>query len=422
MPRTVWAYYGANFRHAAAPTKPIVGVVRDKDTKKPLAGVTVRGHSRAITASRLDLRGLDMMRTTSDAQGRYRLVGMPKGEGYKIVAIPRDDQPYLVTSADVPDTPGLGPVTVDLEFKRGVWIEGKITDKVTGKAVKASVEYYSMYSNPNLQRDYPGFIGTIPFNFVATKEDGSYRVVGLPGPGLVAVHCPIGNFLQAPEREDEYGVKESSLNTAPYAIVIPSNFCALARIDPVKGVESVKRDVTIDPGWTFTGTVLGLDGKPLIGARGFGTIEGRGRERKKTSEFTVRAFNPHRPRDIYFQHLEKGLVGVAQPPKENGGSVTVQMAPGAAVKGRLVDANGKPRPDVELELRFHSKQERSDFPWSGYSPEPIKTDSEGRFRIEALLPGYEFRLSDDKGELTFAELRSGETKDLGDVRVKERKE
>ena len=34
-------YYGAEFRHAAAPAKPIVGVIHDRDTKKPLAGVTV---------------------------------------------------------------------------------------------------------------------------------------------------------------------------------------------------------------------------------------------------------------------------------------------------------------------------------------------------------------------------------------------
>ena len=38
----VATYYGASFQHAAAPTKPIVGVVRDKDTKKPLAGITIR--------------------------------------------------------------------------------------------------------------------------------------------------------------------------------------------------------------------------------------------------------------------------------------------------------------------------------------------------------------------------------------------
>jgi RNA polymerase sigma factor (sigma-70 family) len=37
--RTVTVYYGANFQHVAAPSKPIVGVIRDRDTKKPPGGV-----------------------------------------------------------------------------------------------------------------------------------------------------------------------------------------------------------------------------------------------------------------------------------------------------------------------------------------------------------------------------------------------
>ena len=37
-------YHGAQFDQAVAPTKPIVGVVRDKDTGKPIAGVTVQSH------------------------------------------------------------------------------------------------------------------------------------------------------------------------------------------------------------------------------------------------------------------------------------------------------------------------------------------------------------------------------------------
>src|SRR4029077_19058703 len=164
-PRTFITYYGANFRHVAAPTKPIIGVVRDKDTRKPLAGVTVRGYARDIKPGHLDSRGLDRMQTTSDAQGRYRLVGMPKGEGYKIIAIPSDDQPYLVCPMNVPDSPGLEAATVDFELKRGVWIEGKITDKLTGKPVKASVEYFSLYSNPHL-RDYEGFDSAMVFRIV----------------------------------------------------------------------------------------------------------------------------------------------------------------------------------------------------------------------------------------------------------------
>src|SRR5205085_2060467 len=130
----------------------------------------------------------DLVQTTTDAQGCYRLAGMPTREGNAIVAIPHSDLPYVVINKEVPDSPGLDPVTVDIELDRGVWIEGKITDKVTGEPVQGVVEYFSLYSNPNL-KDYPGFDGTILMGelTVRPKEDGSYRIVGLPGPGLVGV-------------------------------------------------------------------------------------------------------------------------------------------------------------------------------------------------------------------------------------------
>ena len=67
-------YYGANFRYPAAPTKPITGVVRDKDTKKPLVGVTIRSHTMAD--SRNYYPDENVVQTTTDKDGRYRLVGM----------------------------------------------------------------------------------------------------------------------------------------------------------------------------------------------------------------------------------------------------------------------------------------------------------------------------------------------------------
>jgi len=414
-PRIVTTYYGASFQHVAAPTKPIVGVVRDKDTKKPLAGITIRSYMLATRPMYI----VDIVRTTTDAEGRFRLMGMPKGQGNKIMAIPGSEQPYLVSAQDVPDSPGLDPVTVDVELRRGVWIHGKITDKVTGEPVQGGVEYFSLYSNPNL-RDYPGFDGAILYlGGVLAKEDGSYRVVGLPGPGLVAVHS-VDHYLRAPERNDEEGTKESSLSTAPYHLHFPVNYSALARIELAKGVDSVKRNVTLDPGWSFTGTVLGPDGKPLPGARGLGMTSGLlllDREGTKTADFKVQGFNPRRPGDLFFQHPEKGLVGVVQPPKENGGSVTVRMEPGASITGRLVNAAGQPRAGVKLAGAFL----KDGSGWSGYSPERIETDREGRFRIEALLPGCPLRLSDGQSELSLGDgaLHAGQTKDLGDVRMKE---
>ncbi len=329
-PRRVTTYYGSNLRLVAAPCKPIIGVIRDKDTKQPLVGVAVRSYTQATGPS--SFRAVEaVVRTMTDAQGRYRLTGLPKGLGYSIATLPGSGQPYVNTKMDVPDSPGLESVTVDFALKRGVWIEGKLTDKATGKPLKGSVEYFSLYSNPNL-RDYPGFDGTfLSYGAGAgTKEDGSYRLVGLPGPGLVAVYYE-DNYLRAPERDDEYGIKTPFLQTSPYHLYHPVNYAALARIDPPKGIDSVKRDVTLDPGWTFTGTLLGPDGKPLAGARGFSLtsrLPAWDYEGMKTAEFAVRGFNPHRPREILFQHPEKGLVGIAQPPKENGGSVTVRMEPG----------------------------------------------------------------------------------------------
>jgi hypothetical protein len=415
-PRVVAIYYGASLQHAAAPTKPIVGMVRDKDTMEPLAGVTVESNQLAGNP----VPGNAIVQTKTDTEGRYRLAGMPKGVGNKIRIVPREDQPYVSVHALVPDSPGLDPVTVDFELKRGIWIEGRVTDKATGKPVQGSVDYFALNHNPNV-RDHPGFDGTIPPRWgIATKQNGSFRVVGLPGPGLIAVFYT-GHHLLAPDRDDEYGIKESVLYTSPRQLGLLINYTALARIDPAKGVEIVNRDVTLDRGWTFTGTVLGPDGKPLVGAHSFGLTDRDGpHEPMQTAEFTVRAFNPRRPRDVFFLHPEMKLVGVARPPKQNGGSVTVRMEPGATIIGRLVDGHGRPRADVELGLRYHHKANSFYFDWSDFSPGRIKTDQEGRFRIEALLPDYEFRLSDGKGVLPFEgrTLRSGQTTDLGDVKLK----
>jgi RNA polymerase sigma factor (sigma-70 family) len=286
-PRRVTTYYAADFRHAAAPCKPIVGVVRDADTHKPLVGVTIR--SMSLTVSPGLRAGFDLVRTTTDAQGRYRLAGMPKRAGNLIAAVPGRDQPYVAANKEVPDSTGLEPVMVDIELKRGVWIEGKLTDKVTGKPVHGSVEYFALYSNPH-RRDYPGFDGTILMGelVVGAKADGSYRIVGLPGPGLVGVYYQKEPYLRANARDDEFGTAEDSLRTSPYHISFTSNFNALARIDPAHGAASVKRDIALDPGWTFRDTLLGPDGKPLAGVRKFGTGV-REQQEGGPAEFTVRA-------------------------------------------------------------------------------------------------------------------------------------
>lgn len=240
----------------------------------------------------------------------------------------------------------------------------------------------------------------------------------MPGPGLITVYPPAkGDYLRADARDDEYGNKDSHL--AAYYALFASSFVAIGRVSPANGANVAQRDLTLDPGWTFTGKLVGPDGKPLLGtvAWGTGAPWATERERLKTSaNFKVKAFNPRRPHGVFFQHIEKGLVGVVKPPEQNGGSVAVRMEPGATVTGRVVDAQGKPRAGVKLELRFNRKNDLL----RPHYPEPIETDRDGRFQIRALLPGYDYHLSTVDGNgrrdrFFRNELRLGETTDLGDV-------
>ena len=198
----------------------------------------------------------------------------------------------------------------------------------------------------------------------------------------------MNGYLRANERDDEFGIKEvfTSDNTSTH-----DELHRHRRIDSAQGVESVTRDVTLDPGWTFMGTVLGPDGQPLVGAWGIGLASRSNRssdwpEVMKTAEFTVSQFNPHQPRPLLFQHPQKGLVGVAQPPKNKGESITVQLRPGATVTGRLVDTDGRPRPGVELVVWRRYKELAQPRDYAYFPPRPNKTDQQGRFRIEGLLP------------------------------------
>ena len=103
---------GATFEHIAGPTKPIVGVVRSKATGRPLEGVRVSGTEGATWTS---------VAARTDAQGRFRLVGLPKGEVYEVAA--NDGygavDPFLSAGVNVTDTEGLKPIETTIELPRG---------------------------------------------------------------------------------------------------------------------------------------------------------------------------------------------------------------------------------------------------------------------------------------------------------------
>jgi beta-lactamase regulating signal transducer with metallopeptidase domain/protocatechuate 3,4-dioxygenase beta subunit len=400
-------FYGDQFTHAAAPTKPVIGVVKDRDTGKPLAGVKIACNKTAD----FPVYGFNGIEATTDRDGRYSLVGLPKGIGNVLVVIPAKDNPYLASAIDLPDTPGLGPITLDVGLKQGVLIEGRVTDKETGKPVQAFVEYNTYRDNPHLAQA-PGFDSSATWEKCITKPDGSYRVVGLPGRGLVSA-ISIGSA-------DDYltgvGLKEDQSNLI--ATVVPHNttwnFNTFAEIDIPKDVTTTHTDLALERGLVQTVRIVDPDGRPVTRAR----VQGQFHLSNWSSPLVKNQFQIHglrrgEKRRLHARLEDRGLAGSLDIVAGDQESVTLKLQPWATVVGRLVDDDGMPRDHVDLVPNGIDPSRHGDF----------VTDSSGRFRIAGVIPGLPHdiwvspRTAYLSGKLAKKlVLAPGEVKDLGDVK------
>jgi RNA polymerase sigma factor (sigma-70 family) len=412
----VATYCGSPFDLAAAPTRPICGVVRDKDTGKPLAGVTVE--SKLIAHS----FKAGFIRTTTDKDGRYRLVGLPRGDGNEIAAT-RDDLPYLPGVAKVPNPRGLEPIAIDFALKRGVWLKGRVTNQATGKPLWAGVEYFCFEDNPSAQD--VTFVGNL-YNWHSTQEDGLFRIPALPGRGLIAVRAYHDHYLMGvgAEKIKDGRMQESPafFRTVPYRCYA-GNFHTVLEIAPKAGDESIPCEVTLVPGRTLQGKVFGPDGKPLAGARVSG-LKDMGYWLDIGTDFTVESLQPNKPRVLQFVHDKKKLVGMVVLQGDEKEPLSVRLEPSGTLTGRLVTLQGDPVAEASVTCGAILKEK-------GQTLHPtaldVRTGKDGRFRIEGLKPGLKYGLGVTKenyvreivgGGPKDLTIRAGETKDLGDLQVK----
>jgi RNA polymerase sigma factor (sigma-70 family) len=410
-------YYGASFTHVAGPTTPITGVVRDKDTRKPLAGAVVTSWKLPGDS----LNGRTFIRTIADRKGRYRLVGMPRGEGGVIDVLGPEGEPYLDVKLGVPAVQGFETVSVDAELKRGVWIKGRVTDRATGRPVPAHIDYFAFRDNP-YRHDAPGFEPRLP-----TGDDGTFQFIGLPGRGLIGARAMEDKYLVAVGSEKFAPRKDVFRTIATSPPCMSVNYHTLVEVEAARGATSATCAITVDPGRTLTGTVLDPNGKPLAGARmggvtGF-SISSWEYQTQPTASFTVHAVKKGEKRNILVLHEARRLAGSRMIRGDEEGPLTIRLESWGVLRGRLVTADGQPRAGAEVTLyRFG---DRIKDPTCGYPTErSYWTDREGRFRIEALVPGLKYTMHFlNKGRLRGAifedlTVESGE-KNLADVQVKE---
>jgi RNA polymerase sigma factor (sigma-70 family) len=417
--------YGARFDHLAAAPKPITGTVRDKVTGKPVSGAQVACVFISPEGVATDLVP-SPIKTTTDAQGRYRLSGVPKAKRYHMGA---GGGTYFYTPQEVRDTPGREPITADFELERGILVRGRLTDKTTGKPVRGHIFYTPLSENANLKK-YPGF-AAISVNAADTEKDGSFTVAVVPGPGLICARSLEDRFLRADV--SKFSDKLPTLLTV-------STFHAIVPLDASeKNPKSLSCAIALDPGQTLSGTVHGPDGKPLDGVvaagltAAFSPTDGSPSRRKLTDgAFTVLAASPRQPRTVVFWHEEKKLARAVLLKGNERAPLTVRLEPLAAVRGRLVDGGGQPQPGAKVQARYSRRQSRT-LPGELSSlypdilppvlPLPEGTiDRNGRFQVQGIIPGmeYDLFLTDGKVAATLvkdASFPAGACTDLGDIKT-----
>jgi RNA polymerase sigma factor (sigma-70 family) len=421
-------YYATGFDHAAAPCRPVSGVVRYRGTGKPVAGAIVRSERGVGNPVR-------NIQTTTDQAGRYRLTGLPAGPGRRgldtLVVVPPENQAYVSAQKRIEGKDRIQPVTLDFDLPRGVWIEGRVTDKGTGEGVQASLRYFVFRS----QQTEVDLRSVHLENWLQTDKQGRFRFVGAPCRAILGARASLtlreqfrigvgADKIKGGENliRNVKGVRGLMFDTLPY-YAVAWDYDTLAEIKPPKDADKVTCDLVLDPGQTQRVRVLDPDGKPLAGVRVAGMFarEFFHHEPTRGAEFTVHGMTPGEPRQLMFQHEGRKLSGVLEVKAASQKVVEVKLQPSAAVSGRLIRDDGKPMGHAEIKVYYYHEDERNYL--HNHHPRDILTDAEGRFRLAGLVPGIRYvahvplRGKMYPGEVFHnLSLKAGESKALGDVK------
>ena len=312
------------------------------------------------------------------------------------------------------------------------------------RSVKGEVRYGAAGDNPHLALA-PG-LGDVPTNgdmttATSTDDDGRYRIAVLPGRGLLLVAAADGDYRKL---DPDAAAMPDPLTLVPPIFNIGHAF---AEIDVAPNSPPLTRDFSLERCRQLPGVVVGPDGKPLSGGRVYGKIAiGFWPDlAEESAEFTIAGLQPpkqrtllsilkvqrrkslagllvsEQPRTLVAQHEGTRLAGFTDVWWETKGPIKVKLEPWGVVTGTLVDKDRRPHAGIVFIPEIIGKF-RLGGGHIGHWPDRISTDRDGRFRVEAIVPGLRYRLtlenasgvSTDTGPIV-TPLEPGEIRELGDV-------
>lgn len=418
-------YYPPDFTHVAAPGRVVTGVVRDQATGKPIAAAVVRSEQPVRYP-------LFYNRTVTDKDGRFRLTGMPLnarfGMNASVVALPHEGEPYLALLKSLPEDKAAREVRLDFDLAPGVWLEGQVKDKTTGRGVQAQVRYFrfvggqldiGLFRRPG----EPSYYWDL-YKDQMTDPEGKYRLVIARGRGVIGARATGPNRYRTGVGANK--IKGIPMNggdgtvMASPAAFSAGSFNTLVEVNPPKGTKRLPCDILLDPGRTLVIQVRGPDGKRQGGVRvqGLWASAPTAWAEMASARFNLYALEPGKKQLLLLEHPGKNLVARREIKGDERGPIVITLQPAGRIVGRVVDEQGRPFANAEVTVMFRlAPNAPPRFSWRHF-----QTDADGKFRIDGVLPGASYHAHvgppDLYTHIIFENLSvpSGKTKDLGKVK------
>jgi hypothetical protein len=415
--------HGCKFSYPLNRSSPIEGVVRDRSTGKPLPRINLIGEG---TKSDLEIHA------RSGPDGKYRITGLPfenrwikaREDGYPL------EQKYFDDDRDIP-VGRIGETTIhDLQLRGGVVVHVKVTNKKTGQLIDAQVQYRALQSNSNAKED-------IAYPFISYGREmtpgkpGNYRVLVLPGPGVISTHVG-GEFLMgqgAEELKRKFPQDGSALLYADTLL----DYNAIAGVDPAPGSKPQSVNLLLDPGYEVQGRCVGPDGKSLGGVKIGGWYqfnrrpgELRGDASDESDRFRISGFDQKTTRQFRFLHAEKKLAAVVKLKGNEGTDTLVRLEQCATIKVQIRDDEGNRIPNETIHLVYCRRAASLS---SFDADDSFPAASDGHFALDRIAPGVEVTAIAEtcppnggivRSATLFKNLtlKPGEVRDLGTVKLK----
>jgi beta-lactamase regulating signal transducer with metallopeptidase domain len=244
------------------------GVVREKGTGRPVAGVRV--NVSAVT----DQAGRAPSSAVTDQAGRYTITDLPKAREYALVASPKTGTAFFITSRQIEATDEEGPLTADVEFVRGIPFRLRVLDQETGQPMKGNLSYFPISPNNPFARGVMGYAALASkdsasvgaFYEASPNDEGQFLGAALSGPGFLGFSHPYkpGDESRADRKplvsypDGKQNIKLTPANLGGPFANVPSRadplgwtmlplgqYDAVIAIDPREGAEVVTYEIRI---------------------------------------------------------------------------------------------------------------------------------------------------------------------------------